>query len=66
VYDFLKDPLDRTDVAAAHPDVVQPLAKALEGWRGVVSAARLKPDAELPQTLSAEEMQRLKALGYIK
>jgi hypothetical protein len=31
-----------------------------------VVAARLKPDAESAQSLSAEERERLRALGYLQ
>jgi hypothetical protein len=53
-------------VAAAHPEVVRDLAKRLESWRKMVAAARLKPDAETAKTLSQEELERLRSLGYIQ
>jgi hypothetical protein len=66
LYEFQKDRFDRNNVAADHPDIVQRLAKALDGWHAMATAARLKPDAETTQGLSAEELQRLRSLGYIK
>ena len=66
LYDHAKDPLDAHDVAAAHPEEVARLAKTLEAWRRMVTAARLKPDAETNKTLSKEELERLKSLGYIQ
>lgn len=66
LYDHAKDLLDRSDVAAAHPQVVQDLAKRLESWRRMAAAARLKPDAETARTLSKEELERLRSLGYIQ
>jgi arylsulfatase len=66
LYDHAKDPLDAHDVAAVHPDEVARLAKTLEGWRKMVTAARLKPDAETSKGLSKEELERLKSLGYIQ
>jgi hypothetical protein len=42
------------------------LAKTLEAWRKMVTAARLKPDSEANQNLSKEELERLKSLGYIQ
>jgi arylsulfatase A-like enzyme len=66
LYDHTKDLLDRSDVAIAHPDVVQDLAKRLESWRKMAAAARLKPDAETAKTLSKEELERLRSLGYIQ
>jgi arylsulfatase A-like enzyme len=66
LYEFPKDRLDTNNVAAAHPDVVQRLAKALNGWQTMTVAARLKPDAETAKTLSADELQRLRSLGYVR
>jgi arylsulfatase A-like enzyme len=66
LYDHAKDRLDRDDVAAAHPEVVQDLAKKLESWRKMTASAKLKPDAETAKTLSKEELERLKSLGYIQ
>jgi len=66
LYDHAKDPLDAHDVAAAHPEEVARLAKTLDAWRRMVTAARLKPDSEANQNLSKEELERLKSLGYIQ
>ena len=66
LYDFLKDPLNATDVSAQHPDVVARLAKAVDGWKKMAEAARLKPDAEAAKTLSPEQLQRLRSLGYVR
>ena len=66
LYDAAKDRLDSNNVAAAHPDVVQRLAKVLNGWHTMAAAARLKPDTETTKALSAEELQRLRSLGYVK
>lgn len=66
LYDFVKDPLDTTDVAAQHPDVVARLAKALDGWKQMAESARLKPDAETTKNLSPEQLQRLRSLGYVR
>ena len=66
LYDFAKDPLDKTDVAAQHPDVVARLAKALDGWKQMAEAARLKPDSETTKNLSPEQLQRLRSLGYVR
>ncbi|HVF59638.1 MAG TPA: sulfatase [Thermoanaerobaculia bacterium] len=66
LYDFYEDPLDQKNVAAAHPQVVERLAKALAGWRRQAQAARLKPDSELAKGLSKEQMEQLRSLGYLK
>lgn len=59
------DPLDAHDVAAEHPDIVERLHAALESWRASVEAARLPADGTAPEGQSAEELERLRALGYI-
>ena len=66
LFEFPKDRLDQKNVAAEHPDVVARLAKMLNGWHTMATAARLKPDTEMTKTLSAEELQRLRSLGYVK
>ena len=66
LFDFRKDPLDAHDLADKHPEVVQRLARALEAWRRTAQAARLKPDSATAGTMSAEELERLRALGYVQ
>jgi arylsulfatase A-like enzyme len=66
LFEFQTDRLDQKNVAAQHPDVVARLAKMLNGWHTMATAARLKPDTEMTKTLSAEELQRLRSLGYVK
>ena len=66
LFDYFKDPLNKQNVAAEHPDVVARLAKLIAGWREMATAARVKPDAETAKTLSAEELQRLRSLGYVR
>lgn len=66
LYDHAQDPLDAHDVAAAHPAEVARLSKMLQAWRRMAAAARLKPDTEANQTLSKEELERLRSLGYIQ
>ena len=66
LYDFVNDPLDKTDVAAQHPEVVARLSKALGGWKDMAVAARLKPDSEATKHLSPEQLQRLRSLGYVR
>ena len=66
LFEFPKDMLDQKNLAAEHPEVVVRLSKMLNGWRSMASAARLKPDAEMTKTLSADELRRLRSLGYVK
>jgi arylsulfatase len=66
LYDHAHDPLDARDLAAANPDRVRDLDRELTAWRQFAERARLKPDAETTQTLSKEELERLRSLGYIQ
>ncbi len=66
LYEYPKDRFDSNNVAGRHPAVVERLAKALGGWRSRAAAARLKPDTETTKSLSAEELQRLRSLGYVR
>ncbi|HJN45029.1 MAG: hypothetical protein CL477_02530 [Acidobacteria bacterium] len=66
LYDHLGDPLNLTDVAADHPEVVERLAAELERWRRRSEAARLPADDELTDILSGEELERLRSLGYLR
>jgi hypothetical protein len=53
-------------VAAEHPEVVARLVRDLDAWRKTAEAARLKPDSEAEKGMSKEELERLRALGYIQ
>jgi len=66
LYDERKDPLNLTDVAAAHPEIVERLNKELDAWRAKAVASRLAPDAASTKSLTPEELERLRSLGYIQ
>jgi arylsulfatase A-like enzyme len=61
-----RDPLDQTDVAPAHPEVVARMARELQAWQRWAESMRVKPDSELASSLKAEELERLRALGYVQ
>lgn len=63
LYDRTTDPLDQHDLAADKPEVVAELAAKLTAWREWTTARRLEPDSL--DSMSAEELARLKSLGYI-
>jgi hypothetical protein len=65
LFDRRQDPLDQVDLAPQHPDVVERLAKELAAWRKRADSMRLPPDSQLAGSLNAEELERLRALGYI-
>jgi hypothetical protein len=53
-------------VAAEHADVVERLAKTLDAWHRLALQARLKPDREETKRMTAEQLERLRSLGYVK
>ena len=57
LYDLATDPQELQDVASVRPDDAQRLADILEKWRGGAL------DIAVPD---AENMERIKALGYIE
>jgi iduronate 2-sulfatase len=64
LYDRETDPLDRHDVAAEHPDVVERLQQDLAAWRAEVERVQLK--AGSTQALDAESLRAMRAMGYSK
>jgi arylsulfatase A-like enzyme len=66
LFDRRKDPLDGTDLAPQHPEIVERLRRELQAWQRMARNARLKPDSEIASTVSAEELERLRALGYVQ
>ena len=64
LFDHVADPLDLNDVANAHPDRVAELRSLIEAWRERAEAARVASDET--SELDPEELERLRALGYLK
>lgn len=64
LFDHREDPLNVRDVSSVHPETVERMAAALADWRRKVESERLKGDARLGD-LSAEELERLRSLGYV-
>jgi len=65
LFDHAMDPLNLTNVAGAHPDIVERLSKELDAWKRATLAGKLKAGAEAGEALTSEEMERLRALGYL-
>jgi hypothetical protein len=65
LFDRKKDPLDKHNLAAEHPERVEALSKKLAAWKEKTLAFQLPPDSQLEQQLSPDEVQRLRALGYL-
>ncbi len=66
LYHHTTDPLGLVNVASEHPDVVERLTREHDRWTQLSEAARLQSDAELASTMSADELQRLRSLGYVR
>jgi arylsulfatase A-like enzyme len=66
LYDMADDPLNTTNVAGRHEDVVDRLSREIERWRRVTETARLPEDAEAAEGLSPAELERLRSLGYVR
>jgi arylsulfatase A-like enzyme len=66
LFDRTKDPYDHNNVAANHPEIVQRLSRELDLWKQHAVAVKLKPDSESTQNMTTEEIERLRALGYIQ
>ena len=65
LYDHRTDKLDQNDVAAEHPEVVEKLAEQLEAWKESTEAAKLEDEVSL-DGMNAEELERLRSLGYVQ
>jgi arylsulfatase A-like enzyme len=66
LYDHRNDPLDKVNLADKHPEIVERLAEEFKAWREKATAARLTPDSKLEKKLTAEQLQHLRSLGYIR
>jgi arylsulfatase A-like enzyme len=65
LYDHRSDPINMNDVASEHPDIVERLKGELATWREYALSLKPPPDSEAIEGLSAEEIARLRSLGYI-
>jgi arylsulfatase A-like enzyme len=66
LYDHQADPLNRVNVADKNPEAVERLRALLDSWQQQVIAEKLPDADEAESSLSAEELQQLRALGYIE
>ena len=66
LFDHHNDPLNLKNLATENPEVVERLSQQLEQWHEQALAARLPSDEEFKGGLSAQELERLRSLGYIR
>jgi arylsulfatase A-like enzyme len=64
LFDHAADPLDKNDVAATNPEMIEKLKTELSYWRREVTDAALPEDSS--EGMSSEELQKLRSLGYIQ
>jgi arylsulfatase len=65
LYDHEADPLNADNVAEEHPEMVERLAGYLEKWHEAALEARVEAEVTA-ESMSAEELQQLRSLGYIQ
>ena len=66
LYNHATDPLSLHDFADEHADVVERLSVELNRWERRAEVARQTSDEELSSTLTANELKRLRSLGYLR
>ena len=66
LYNIRSDPGEQSNVASQNSEIVKKLTAQLNEWQKKANAGRLKPDAQTTQTMSQEELERLRSLGYIQ
>ena len=66
LYDHRSDPLNQVDIAAENSEIVTRLARRLAAWLEESRAQRLAADGEGDTEMSQQELERLRALGYIQ
>ena len=64
LFDHRADPLDLENLADQHPERVAELKKLIEGWRTRAEEAKVS-DEGLEDEMDPEELERLRALGYV-
>ena len=65
LFDIRVDPLNQNNLAARHPDIVERLARDIDKWRRRAEDEQIPSEAGSLDSLSPEDVQRLRSLGYI-
>ncbi len=66
LYDHRTDPLDQSDVSTDNPEITTNLVAQLDRWVAWAGENRLASDEEAMEGMSAEELERLRSLGYVQ
>lgn len=66
LFEVKQDPLNQNNVAEEHPEVVKELAAEIDRWRDNAESAMLPSDAEAMDAMDADELEKLRNLGYIQ
>ncbi len=66
LFDRVADPAEQHNVADAHPERVAALRAEIEAWRERTAALRLEADDDAAEGMDAQELERLRALGYVQ
>jgi arylsulfatase A-like enzyme len=61
LFDIARDPRERRDLAAEQPERAAELERRIADWR-----ARYTRDETAPEAVSPEDVERLRALGYVQ
>lgn len=62
LFDHVNDPLNMVNVADENPEVVADLRRQLDQWREMAESQKVSTEGE---EVSAEELEQLRALGYV-
>jgi arylsulfatase A-like enzyme len=66
LFDRVEDPFEKRNLVNQVPDVAAHLERQIEAWRERTAQIRLHPESADAEVLSAEERERLRALGYVQ
>ncbi len=66
LFDHVNDPLDQNDVAEANPEITEQLVAQLDRWLAWAEENKVASDEEAMEGMSAEELERLRSLGYVQ
>ncbi len=66
LFEYGVDPLDQKDLSGERADILKELIRDLEAWQRGMDARKGELETKGVSKLSADELERLRSLGYIK